>query len=77
MEGAINKEDKSIIVKNSYTPDYTKGSNKFVLNAQKVLKNRKLKDKEFEFKLTSDDNSELNYYATMIKMEILYLIIFH
>lgn len=64
LGGVINKEDKSIIVKNSYTPDYTEGSNKFVLNAQKVLKNRKLKDKEFEFKLTADGNSELNYYAT-------------
>lgn len=64
LEGTVNKEDKSIIVKNSYTPDYTENSNKFVLNAKKVLNGRKLKDKEFEFKLTSDDNNELNYYAT-------------
>lgn len=64
LEGTINKEDKSIVVKNSYTPDYTENSNKFVLNAKKVLNGRKLKDKEFEFKLTSDGNNELNYYAT-------------
>lgn len=64
LEGTINKDDKSVIVKNSYTPDYTENSNKFILNAKKVLNGRKLKDKEFEFKLTSDDNNELNYYTT-------------
>ncbi len=69
LDGTIGKEDKSITVKNSHTPDYTDKANKFILKAKKILNGRGLEDKEFEFKLTSVDNNELNYYATNDKDE--------